>query len=61
MTGSTEDAGGGTACGGVTAQGIPRGKMSASGFSYAAARIHMADDTECAARFAAAPKKGYEN
>ena len=61
MTGLTEGAGGGTACGGVTARGIPGAKDLASSFSYAAARIHMADDTECAACSAAAPKKGYEN
>ena len=35
--------------------------MSTSGSPYAAARIHRADDTECAARSAVAHKKGYEN
>ena len=36
-------------------------KISASGSSYAVAQIHRADDMECAARSAAAHKKGYEN
>ena len=35
--------------------------MSASGSLYAAARIHRADDMECAARSAAAHLMGYEN
>ena len=37
------------------------GKMSASGSPYVAARIHRADDMECAARSATTHKKGYEN
>ena len=60
MTGSTEGAGGGTAGGGVTAPGRRGQKMSTSGSPYAAARIHRADDMECAAHSAAAHKKGYE-
>ena len=35
--------------------------MSASGSPYAATQIHRADGMECAARSAAAHKKGYEN
>ena len=35
--------------------------MSASGFPYAAAGFHRADDMECAAHSTAAHKKGYEN
>ena len=61
MTGSIEGAGGGTACSGVTAQGRPGQKMSASGSPYVAARTHRADDMECATLSAATHKKGYEN
>ena len=56
MTGSTEGAGGGTACGGVTARGIPGRKMSASGSPCVAARIRRADDMTCAACSATAHK-----
>ena len=35
--------------------------MSALGSPYAVARIQRAGDMECAARFAAAHKMGYEN
>ena len=35
--------------------------MSASSSPHAAARIHIADGMECAARSAVAHKMGYEN
>ena len=46
----------------VWALGEDRGrKMSALGSPYAGAPIHRTDGMECAARSAAAHKKGYEN
>ena len=61
MTGSIKGAGGGTADGGVTAREDRGRKMLALGSPYAVARIHRADDMECAARSAAAHKMGYES